>query len=158
MRIFSAFIFAGFTVLFFLTICIADSAISEEGGAYVGAAACGKCHEEQFNNYMRYSKKSKSFESIRKMKKGLTDSEVIQCYECHTTGYGESTGFKSESETPDLKNAGCEVCHGPGGRHAESGDATLIKSHLTIDDCIKCHNSERIDSFNIKPLVFGGAH
>jgi hypothetical protein len=125
---------------------------------YVGSKTCQECHEEEFENFSTYAKKSHSFSSITKMKKGLTDAEVKGCYECHTTGYGEPGGFISEAETPHLKDAGCESCHGPGSLHCETGESKDIKGHLSQKDCEKCHNSERVGAFNYKPLIYGGAH
>jgi len=58
-----------------------------------------------------------------------------------------------------LAEAGCEVCHGPGYDHVESGgDTDLIKRDLSLDDCAVCHNPERVSAFDFKPLLFGGAH
>ena len=88
----------------------------------------------------------------------LTAAELKQCYGCHTTGYGESGGFRSLKETPHLKNTGCEVCHGPGSLHAESENPSDLKVEISIKDCVKCHNEERVKAFNYKPLIYGGAH
>ena len=125
---------------------------------YVGSKACSECHGEEYGNFVKYAKKNRSYESIRVMQKGLTPQEIQKCYECHTTGYGKPGGFRSEKETPDLKNAGCEVCHGPGSAHVESEDAEDIRGSLTVKDCESCHSSERVETFNYKPLVYGGAH
>lgn len=126
--------------------------------SYVGAEKCAECHESEYKNFTEYAKKSNSFHSIQIMKKGLTNQELKSCFECHTTGYGESGGFKSENETPHLKNAGCEVCHGPGSIHVETNDPDDIKGSLTAKDCEKCHNSTRVGAFRYKPLIYGGAH
>ncbi len=125
---------------------------------FVGSEGCKECHETEYANYEKFTKKSHSFKSITCMKKGLTAVELIECFKCHTTGYGEPSGFKSEAETPHLKNAGCEVCHGPGSIHAETEDPEDIKGQLTANDCERCHSSERVDAFNYKPLIYGGAH
>jgi len=93
------------------------------------------------------------------MANGLTDDEVKTCYACHTTGYGKPGGFVSFEKTPEMANAGCEVCHGPGSEHADSGgDAKLIVLKMKISDCEVCHNAERVKAFNFKPMLFGGAH
>ena len=107
---------------------------------------------------MKYSKKANSYSHILKMKKGLTDKEFEICLKCHSTGYGEPGGFVSEDITPHLKNPGCEVCHGPGSRHIEDEDSESIKGELTIENCKKCHISERVEAFRFKPLIHGGAH
>jgi hypothetical protein len=107
---------------------------------------------------MKYAKKSKSYESIERVKKGLTEEEIKGCYFCHTTGYGKPGGFISVEKTPHLKNAGCEVCHGPGGLHIRTNAPSDIKRRLTMEDCEVCHTSERVTAFRYKPLIHGGAH
>ncbi|MCD6305069.1 MAG: cytochrome c family protein [Deltaproteobacteria bacterium] len=131
---------------------------ADKGRVYVGSEACRDCHEDEFNNFETYAKKASSFKSVQAMKKGLTESEIRECLKCHSTGYGEPGGFVSEKETPHLKDAGCEVCHGPGSIHCETEDAEDIKGHLSVADCEKCHSSDRVDAFKFKPLIYGGAH
>jgi hypothetical protein len=107
---------------------------------------------------MQYAKKSKSFTSIERVKKGLTQEEIRGCYACHTTGYGQPGGFISIEKTPHLKNAGCEVCHGPGEFHVKTRNPQYIKRKMTLKDCEVCHISERVKAFNYKPMIHGGAH
>ncbi len=125
---------------------------------YVGSSACKKCHEKEYTSFMRYAKKSRSFESIERVKKGLTPDEIKKCYFCHTTGYGKAGGFVSPEKTPHLKNAGCEVCHGPGELHIKTKSRRDIKRHLTMEDCEECHTAERVKAFRYKPMIHGGAH
>lgn len=125
---------------------------------YVGMGVCRECHEDEHESFMKNARKRHSYESVKKMEKDLTAEELKACYECHTTGYGKPGGFKSESETPHLSIAGCEVCHGPGSLHAKTEKKDDIKSTLTPKDCETCHCPERIEAFNYKPLIYGGAH
>jgi len=125
---------------------------------YVGSSACRDCHPEEYENFMTYAKKSTSFQSIEKQMKHLTPDEIKQCYPCHTTGYGKAGGFISLEETPHLKNAGCEVCHGPGSEHARTANSAAIIVNMGKKDCEVCHISERVKAFKYKPLIHGGAH
>lgn len=125
---------------------------------YVGSAVCQSCHEEQYETFMAYARKSHSYDSILKRIKGLTPAEVQECYICHTTGYGDPGGFISPEKTPELKDAGCEVCHGPGKNHAESQDPRFIIRKVTIDVCQRCHIEERVQSFRYKPIIHAGCH
>jgi hypothetical protein len=125
---------------------------------YVGSEACKKCHKEEYASFMTYAKKATSFRSIERVKKGLTEEEIKGCYYCHTTGYRKPGGFISPEKTPHLKNAGCEVCHGPGEFHIKSRNPAYIKRKLTLKDCEVCHTSERVQAFRYKPLIHGGAH
>ncbi len=141
-------------------ICILLTQTSLAENRYVGSEACRDCHEEAYENFTKFAKKAHSFEAIKKMRDHLTAEEVKTCYGCHTTGYGEPGGFRDENSTPDMANAGCEVCHGPGGNHIESEDADDIIGigRLSKDRCEKCHSRERVEAFNFKPLLHGGAH
>lgn len=144
-------------VLFWICFCFAGQGIAEEK-FYVGAEACKACHEKEYSNYISFAKKAKSFDSIKKMERKLTPEEYQGCFECHTTGYGKIGGFESEQKTPNLKNAGCEVCHGPGSLHAKGGDPSLIIRDVTLKHCNTCHSKDRVEAFDFKPLLFGGAH
>lgn len=126
---------------------------------YVGSKACADCHEEEYDNFAKYSKKAHSADSVKIMAEDLTDEELKECFVCHTTGYGEPGGFVSFEATPELSDAGCEVCHGPGSQHIdEMGDPSYIKGDLELKDCDTCHNEERVSTFDFKPLLYGGAH
>jgi hypothetical protein len=131
---------------------------SKRTPSYVGSDVCRGCHEQEYNSFMKYAKKSKSFNSIERVKKGLTEGEVKGCYVCHTTGYGKPGGFISVEKTPHLKNAGCEVCHGPGEFHVKTMNRQDIKRRMTLKDCEVCHTSERVQAFRYKPMIHGGAH
>jgi len=136
----------------------ADGNGQKDENYYIGSLACQVCHPDEYANFMTYAKKSVSFQSIEKQMKHLTADEIKQCYPCHTTGYGKPGGFVSIEETPHLKNAGCEVCHGPGAKHARTSDPAAIKGEMSKKDCETCHISERVKAFKYKPLVHGGAH
>jgi len=132
---------------------------SAQPAAYVGSAACRDCHPKEFESYSRYSKKAHSSQSVKTMASKLTPEELRGCFACHTTGYGQPGGFESFEKTPELANAGCEVCHGPGRAHVDSGgDPGQIKATLAMAECERCHNAERVRSFNFKPMLFAGAH
>lgn len=125
---------------------------------YVGAAACESCHEDEYASYNKNSRKAHSWNSILKMRGKLSPAEVQECYACHTTGYGKPGGFVSFEKTPELANVGCESCHGPGSLHAESGEAGDIRRTPDINGCLACHNAERIQNFNFKPMLYHGGH
>jgi len=148
--LFSVLISAGF-----YGICHASD---PDNATYVGTATCKECHEDEYENFKAFAKKATSYQSIKKMQKGLTAEEIKGCYACHTTGYGKPGGFVSIEKTPHLQDAGCEVCHGPGSKHADSEDPEDIISELEAESCKTCHNSSRVEAFNFKPMLYGGAH
>ncbi len=138
-------------VVLFLQVGYAQSKI------YVGSDVCKDCHEEEYKKFFTYSKMARSFDAIKLMKKYLTKDELSRCYGCHTTGYGRG-GFISEEKTPQLKNTGCEACHGPGSAHVESQDPQDVKGNLTEEDCAHCHEGERVKVFKFRPMIYGGVH
>ncbi len=125
---------------------------------YVGTDACAPCHADQHATFRKYAKKSKSANSVKIMAAKLSREEVQGCYACHTTGYGKPGGFVSFESTPHLGDAGCEVCHGPGSAHVDSGGDVSLIDRPTMEGCVVCHNEQRVRSFNFKPLLHGGAH
>ncbi|SDN65550.1 Cytochrome c554 and c-prime [Desulfonauticus submarinus] len=146
-------IFSIIVLSFFIFI-----SVNVNAGDYVGSKQCGECHEKEYKNFITYSKKAKSFEHIKKMFPKLEERERQECYACHTTGYGKG-GFISYEKTPELSDVGCETCHGPGKEHVESGgDPELIRLKMDLKTCNDCHTSERVKTFNFKPLLYGGVH
>jgi len=125
---------------------------------YVGSDACKSCHENEYKNFTAYAKKATSFRSIERVRKGLTEEEikdVIRVIQPVTANRAVSSVLK---KTPNLKNAGCEVCHGPGEFHVSTGGPQHIKRKMKIEDCQVCHTSERVRAFRYKPMIHGGAH
>ena len=125
---------------------------------YVGSVACQECHETQYASFQSHAQHSRSFESVQKMKKELTPEEMKECFVCHTMRYGKPGGFISLEKTPELKNVGCEVCHGPGKLHVETENPSDINKEITIDLCNECHIEERVNAFRYKPIIFAGSH
>jgi len=149
---------AVFVAAFFVALCMTANSVAKTE-QYVGSEACADCHETEYENYKKFSKKAHAGDSVKLMSGDLTRGELEECFECHVTGFGKPGGFVSFEETPNMADAGCETCHGPGYDHIESdGDTDLIKGKLSIKDCEGCHNPERVDAFDFKPLLFGGAH
>ena len=153
---------AAITIILFISIAlsplVSPGTAGNRAANYIGSSSCKHCHKKEYDSFVRYAKKARSFESIERMKKGLTDEEIKKCYLCHTTGYGKPGGFVSPEKTPHLKNTGCEVCHGPGELHVKTKARRDIKKRMTTEDCEICHTSERVKAFRYKPLIHGGAH
>ena len=145
-----------FTIL--VGILLFPLSAQAEEKAYVGSEVCSNCHQEQYDSFSKYSKKADSFSSIKKMEEKLSPEEYKKCFKCHTTGYGKNGGFVSETRTPGLKNPGCESCHGPGSVHAESEDPEDIVVEMVIEDCMTCHNENRVNAFDFRPLLYSGGH
>jgi hypothetical protein len=128
------------------------------GPAFVGSKACAECHQEEYDSFLKFSKKPHSFRGVEKMRSDLKPEELKGCYACHTTGFGQPGGFVDAESTPDLAQVGCETCHGPGSAHCADGDAASVTRKPTLESCTRCHNAERTGEFNFKPLLYSGAH
>lgn len=119
------------------------------GQSYTGAKRCASCH---FDQYMTWKKSghAKAFDMLTE--KYQKDPK---CLECHTTGYGITTGFKDFDATPALAGITCEVCHGPGSEHEKIAQPFAKVKKLTPEQekavrgsvwrmipknvCVECH-------------------
>ncbi|MHC4640395.1 MAG: multiheme c-type cytochrome [Planctomycetota bacterium] len=103
--------------------------------AYTGSKSCKSCHEYE---YEKWSTKSHAH-AYETLKRVGSESDP-ECVGCHVVGLKYEGGFVSEQETADLKDVGCEVCHGPGSEHIRTlGD---VKTRAPRQDCIDCHTSD----------------
>jgi len=134
----------------FLTLVISGSAWADppEGQSYTGLKKCASCHFKQFMAWKK-TKHAKSFDLLPS--KYQKDAK---CLQCHTTGYGEPSGFKDKKSTPNLAGGTCEVCHGPGSEHAKIAEGFGKKKLSEADEnavrdsiwlmlpknvCVECH-------------------
>jgi DmsE family decaheme c-type cytochrome len=68
------------------------------------------------------------------------------CQSCHDQSYKGTAHGQTFNERTPAANLGCENCHGPGQKHAESGDPALIRNFRTTAPsevsatCTTCHN------------------
>ncbi len=92
-----------------------------QGQTYVGRAKCASCHLKENSSW----KKMKHAQAFEDLPESYRDDK--SCLACHVTGLGDSTGFKSPTETPQLAAVACEACHGPGSEHAQLGDTIAKK-------------------------------
>jgi nitrate/TMAO reductase-like tetraheme cytochrome c subunit len=123
----------------------------EEPIPYVGSKKCKTCHAEEHKTWSKM-KHSKAWDSLtaEQIKSGK-DEQGRTCVSCHVTGYGKPGGFTSEADTPELKNVGCESCHGAGKKHQKrmtmammnDEDAEKIEDKFIskgLPNCTECHN------------------
>jgi 2',3'-cyclic-nucleotide 2'-phosphodiesterase (5'-nucleotidase family) len=115
---------------------------------YLGQETCKRCHEEVYQKLAKMDH-ARAYETLTK-----TNSEgLAECLVCHTTGYGEPTGFGSSSSV-DLKNVQCESCHGMGSRHKRDGSYKQVSEQK----CLACHTKERSPGFNYNTYLKKTSH
>ena len=147
----------------------APQAPPASGAAYVGSAACMKCHFAEAKSWKKTTL-AKSMDALRptaredsvrfdaKTRAGLDpakDSTTdATCLACHTTGYGATKGYPAAS----MDSVSCEACHGPGEKYvahklqaiaankdAKFAQADLVALGLVVPDesvCARCHNAK----------------
>src|SRR5262249_31401781 len=68
----------------------------------------------------------------------------LDCVGCHVTGY-EKPGGSTVTHVADLENVQCEVCHGPGLRHAQNpADKTALPTLPARTLCAQCHHQPHV--------------
>jgi hypothetical protein len=106
---------------------------------YVGSKACKVCHEVEYAQCqpMKHSIAWKTLVDVGSQ----YDPE---CVVCHVVGLKYQGGFVSARQTPQLRNVGCEECHGPGSRHVETlGKAKTEEPKAACTDCHTLENSPK---------------
>lgn len=85
--------------------------------SYVGSDKCLGCHAQQALKW-KGSPHAHAFDALAKTAKRPSLRQFDgECIVCHTVGFGYNTGYVNQDKTPNLKNVGCESCHGPGSGH-----------------------------------------
>jgi len=106
---------------------------------YVGVDACSTCHksEREFWNLTQHSAAYATLSSAHK-------EFNLDCVSCHVTGY-DKPGGSTLVHVEKLTNVQCEVCHGPGSRHA---DAPLEGKIVAAPDpslcAAQCHHPPHV--------------
>jgi peroxiredoxin/nitrate/TMAO reductase-like tetraheme cytochrome c subunit len=120
-----------------------------EKGDYIGSAACQSCHANEHKLWAA-SPHARAFATLAKS----GDQKKPDCQRCHTTGFGEPTGFPQSAST--FESVGCESCHGPGKRHVEDAGktpGTILALTDKCDDCVilqicgSCHDAANDKGF-----------
>ena len=98
------------------------------GQNYTGVKRCSSCHFKQYMTWKKTKHAKEAWESVTAKYRASAE-----CLPCHTTGYGQPTGFKDEASSPNLTGTTCEACHGPGSKHEEVCQQYVNKK-LTPDE------------------------
>jgi len=110
---------------------------------YIGVEACSTCHPQarQFWNGTRHAH---AYGSLSSQYKEFN----LDCVACHVTGY-ERPGGSTVTHTEKLENVQCEVCHGPGSKHAlNPSDKGAIVGAPQPSLCIGCHHPPHVEAFS----------
>jgi hypothetical protein len=125
-----------------------NATLDEEGNIepkYLGMQICGRCHGDILRRFIRTAH-FRAYDTIRDQEDKST------CLECHTTGYGERSGYGSEEAQKsgiDLRGVRCQECHGPGSEHSRGG--SYIES--AVNSCRRCHTPEWSPDFDYQKYL-----
>jgi hypothetical protein len=102
---------------------------------YVGSKACRQCHRFEHEKAVP-QKHAQAYATLEKAGSHLDP----ECVVCHVVGLDYESGFISIQESPELKDVGCEVCHGPGSEHIRTEGKA--KTQVPKLACLDCHTPE----------------
>lgn len=109
---------------------------------FAGNKACGSCHTDA----MKVWEKSAHAGALGTLQKDKHHRDP-DCVSCHVVGLDSVHGFRSEDATPQLKNVGCESCHGPGANHA-AAPLSVKMPKIGERSCMPCHVKNHSPNFN----------
>ncbi|MFO0681759.1 MAG: multiheme c-type cytochrome [Sandaracinus sp.] len=118
--------------------------VAEGQASYVGTARCGECHAEAVT-WWGTTLHGHAYQTLVDVHKEYN----LSCVGCHVTGYQRPGGSTVThlGEQGELRNVGCENCHGPGSLHSDDPDGGHIARDMAEDTCLRCHTPEHSDRF-----------
>jgi hypothetical protein len=115
-----------------------------EQASYVGVDVCSTCHADA-RRVWDGTRHAHAYATLATQFKEFN----LECVGCHVTGY-ERPGGSTVTHVDTLQNVQCEVCHGPGSRHAANPtDKTRIIASPDASTCLQCHHSPHVEHFDV---------
>ena len=106
---------------------------------YVGVEVCSSCHKSE-RAFWDKTQHAGAYATLSTAHKEFN----LDCVSCHVTGY-DKPGGSTVVHVEQLSNVQCEVCHGPGSRHAEAPKASGLISLPEHGLCAgTCHHPPHV--------------
>jgi len=123
----------------------------------VGVDACSGCHASE-REFWDKTPHHSAYATLARQNKEFN----LECVSCHVTGY-EAPGGSTVAHVDRLTDVQCEVCHGPGSRHAEKPkQAGLISIPERSLCAAKCHHPPHVHAdWSVDfawPVIVGKGH
>jgi hypothetical protein len=137
-------------------------------GLFAGSKSCGECHKKAYAVW----ENTPHAKAMKTLEDGTPPRQFDpECISCHATGwepqkyYPYTGGYQNMKDTPHLAGNGCENCHGPGKKHAETELAAVtapnktdpkllaaLRSSMRVTrdatGCVQCHDVDNSPEFD----------
>ncbi|MEJ2032750.1 MAG: UshA-like (seleno)protein [Deltaproteobacteria bacterium] len=120
--------------------------------SYVGWQACARCHPLETKNWQK-TKHAGSYRTLTVKKQQFN----LNCLPCHVTGIQKETAA-ALALSEGRRTVGCEMCHGPGGKHAQAPKRNQVRRRPAAEVCLRCHTPEQDDDFDFQRDLKRAAH
>ncbi len=124
--------------------------------SYVGIETCTGCHEEA----RKVWDKTAHAHAYKTLADAFKEYN-LDCVSCHVTGY-DRPGGSTVTAVSGLRDVQCEVCHGPGSKHAKSPTKVAVPVKVPPpDSCLACHHPPHVHEFDAASkmnLILGPGH
>jgi 5-methylcytosine-specific restriction endonuclease McrA len=123
---------------------VTPTATTDQPTAYAGSAACAGCHQAAW----RVFESTKHAHALAALARVHRDRDPT-CVGCHATGFLLPGGTRSiRVATAQLKDVGCESCHGPSLGHVTATAADRKSTTRRQVDEIVCRGCHTPDQTN----------
>jgi hypothetical protein len=116
--------------------------VEKDEASFVGIDVCTGCHSAPRAVWDKTAH-AHAYETLTAQHKEFN----LDCVSCHVTGY-DQPGGSTVTHVDKLTAVQCEVCHGPGSKHAKSGKKELILRSPKPETCTSCHHPPHVHAFD----------
>ncbi len=116
--------------------------------SYTGSRSCASCHQEQYRGWSG-SRHGRAYSTLEEKRQQYN----LNCLYCHVTGLDHEKSVIALSLNENLRNVGCESCHGPGKKHINDPENQKMLRIPRAETCLACHQDEHDDAFVYEEAV-----
>jgi 2',3'-cyclic-nucleotide 2'-phosphodiesterase (5'-nucleotidase family) len=128
---------------------VEQTALMTSDKPFQGGDTCIACHEQAYNQW-RETPHARAFQSLVNDNEG----DHPECLSCHTTGYGQITGYRNLQKTDHLTDVQCETCHRVSVTHLLKPENTVGRVEKVSERlCITCHTPVQSSDFQFEEAI-----
>jgi hypothetical protein len=118
---------------------------------FAGSYSCSGCHAKEFNQW-KSTKHAAAMRVLEAKDNGLP-ARRPDCVKCHVVGFDKPGGYDITQPRWDLRDVGCEACHGAAAGHVAARQQGLKENFGLVrspskDTCVSCHNADNDPNFD----------